>query len=72
MCAANVHWHLGAEHYNKGTYDVPGEEWLQRQPEETRRRLAGANTVPGFFCQGYDRRPQVVRGRVEIKLRPTR
>jgi len=54
MCAANVHWHLGAEHYNKGTYDVPGEEWLQRQPEETRRRLAGANTVPGFFCQGYD------------------
>ena len=20
--------HLGAEHYNKGTYDIPGEEWL--------------------------------------------
>ena len=23
----------------------------ERQPEETRRRLAGANTVPGFFCR---------------------
>ena len=25
MCAVNLHWHLGAEHYNKGTFDVPGE-----------------------------------------------
>ena len=24
MCPVNVHWHLGAEHLNVGTYDVNG------------------------------------------------
>ena len=25
MCTVNVHWHLGAEHFNVGTFDMPAD-----------------------------------------------
>jgi len=59
MCAANVHWHLGAEHYNKGTFDVRGDEFIESLTGEgmESRKLAG-DVTPGFFCNkeagGYD------------------
>jgi hypothetical protein len=49
-CAVNVHWHLGAEHRNAGTFDIPGYQFLE---SIGRRRLAG-DVTPGYFCQGYD------------------
>mmetsp|Transcript_30147 Transcript_30147/g.93339 ORF Transcript_30147/g.93339 Transcript_30147/m.93339 type:complete len:371 (+) Transcript_30147:65-1177(+) len=54
-CAANVHWHLGSEHYNKGTFDVRGDKFLESLTGK--RKLAG-DVTPGYFCNkdagGYD------------------
>ena len=49
MCAVNVHWHLGAEHKNTGTYDIPGADWITMHGQT----LEGENE-PGNFCRGYD------------------
>ena len=46
MCVVNVHWHLGAEHKNVGTYDIDGEEWME-QHGKTKPKGHGANVVPG-------------------------
>ncbi|EOD21189.1 hypothetical protein EMIHUDRAFT_241514 [Emiliania huxleyi CCMP1516] len=46
MCVVNVHWHLGAEHKNVGTYDIDGEEWME-QHGKTKPKAHGANVVPG-------------------------
>jgi hypothetical protein len=51
MCISNVHWHLGAEHYHEGTYDIDGADWIAENGKG--RRLAG-DVRPGWFCQGYD------------------
>jgi len=48
-CAVNVHWHLGAEHYNEGTFDIPGKDFTERVPAD-RRKLAG-DVLPGWFCE---------------------
>lgn len=40
-CAVNVHWHLGAEHYSQGQYDI--------SPTTTGRRLAGSLQA-GYKC----------------------
>jgi hypothetical protein len=52
MCAVNAHWHLGAEHRNTGTYDIPGADWIaendpEAPPEEE-------DIEPGNFCPDYD------------------
>jgi hypothetical protein len=61
MCAVNAHWHLGAEHYNEGTYDLNGEDWIYEYGSDDHRRalkegrkLAG-DIQPGNWCPGYDR-----------------
>jgi Delta carbonic anhydrase len=50
MCAVNVHWHLGAEHYSLGNFDETGSG-----PSEIneRRRLAGETRL-GFQCKLFD------------------
>ncbi|MFT7625616.1 MAG: hypothetical protein ACI9WU_004807 [Myxococcota bacterium] len=51
MCPVNVHWHLGAEHKNTGTYDIPGEDWLQ---DNAPNHQADTHVDPGNFCHGFD------------------
>jgi len=57
MCPVNVHWHLGAEHFNEGTFDLDGYDfmatWLAEQGTDGTRRLA-EDIDPGNFCPGYD------------------
>jgi len=55
MCPVNVHWHLGAEHYNEGTYDLNGDDWMYQYANDSDegRRLAG-EIQPGNWCPGYD------------------
>lgn len=51
MCAVNVHWHLGAEHLNEGTYDIPGEDWMHANDPH---HHADPDVEPGNFCPDYD------------------
>ncbi len=51
MCAVNVHWHLGAEHRNAGTYDIPGEEWMNFNDPEAHH---DEEVEPGNFCPDFD------------------
>jgi len=51
MCPVNVHWHLGAEHLNEGTYDIPGDDWLHDNDSEYH---ADPDIEPGNFCPDYD------------------
>lgn len=48
MCVVNVHWHLGAEHKNTGTYDIAGSEWLAAHGQSS------PDIEAGNFCPGYD------------------
>jgi len=50
MCPVNVHWHLGAEHKNTGTFDQPPPANLDAN---TRRRLASTNEA-GHWCPAID------------------
>lgn len=52
MCVVNVHWHFGAEHRNKGTYDIPGSDWMAKHGHH--RRHHKDEIEPGNFCPGYD------------------
>lgn len=49
MCVVNVHWHLGAEHKNAGTYDIPGSDWIAEHGD---RPTYGRE--PGNFCRGFN------------------
>jgi len=56
-CAVNVHWHLGAEHLNVGTYDQDGDAWMAANAPATaaHRQLAEEGTTDvGHFCPGYN------------------
>ena len=46
-CPVNVHWHLGAEHKNVGTFDQPPPANLDAN---TRRRLASEGNEAGHWC----------------------
>ena len=48
-CPVNVHWHLGAEHKNEGTFDQHPPAGLVHN---TGRRLAEAHHAPeaGHWC----------------------
>jgi len=49
----NLHWHLGAEHYSKGEYDIPVGKHLHYRhgvPEWDGHPLVPEGTQPGFFC----------------------
>jgi len=52
MCTVNVHWHLGAEHKNTGTYDKPPPADLDpaNEPLLMGRRLAGDENQAGWWC----------------------
>lgn len=52
MCVVNVHWHLGAEHKNTGTYDIPGADWMAKHAGD--RGQHKGEIEPGNFCPGYD------------------
>ena len=52
MCVVNVHWHFGAEHENKGTYDIAGAEWQAKHGQPPSKREAGLEL--GNQCPGYD------------------
>jgi len=60
LCLVNIHWHLGAEHMSQGQYDIPGEDFLENTYQGAssdgghRRLLSGAESDPGWMCQGYD------------------
>jgi len=51
MCPVNVHWHLGAEHRNTGTYDIPGEDWLPLIDPDYEEDPA---VEPGNFCPDFN------------------
>jgi len=51
MCAVNVHWHLGAEHRNTGTFDLPGAEFLTNNFPDY---VPNEYVEPGNFCPEYD------------------
>jgi hypothetical protein len=51
MCAVNVHWHLGAEHRNKGTYDIPGADWVTQHGDDA---SFPQGIEAGNFCPGFD------------------
>jgi len=48
MCPVNVHWHLGAEHFSAGEYDLLPESSGQR------RLAAGKKVREGYNCRYYD------------------
>lgn len=60
MCAVNVHWHLGTEHYSLGEYDEYGDgpHGTAERPDWADRRVAEAyddhNVRAGFRCHHYD------------------
>lgn len=55
MCPVNVHWHVGAEHFNVGTYDLNGTEWLAEYGSDGQAAAWLALGIePGHFCPGYD------------------
>ena len=51
MCPVNVHWHLGAEHRNAGTFDIPGGDWLAENDPDAHLE---EGVEPGNFCPDYD------------------
>jgi len=60
MCAVNVHWHLGTEHYSYGQFDefgsgpngnAPRPEWAQRDLATTEE---AKDIRGGFRCNHYD------------------
>ena len=53
-CAVNVHWHLGAEHFNAGTYDVDGDAWMAANAVTRRRKICKEDTAVRHFCPGFD------------------
>ena len=56
MCAVNVHWHLGSEHYSVGEYDETGDGphgGIELAPWAN-RDLAEADVRDGFRCKHYD------------------
>ena len=55
-CAVNVHWHLGAEHFNVGTYDMDGDAWMAAHGDAAvhRRKASEEEIQVGHFCPGYD------------------
>jgi hypothetical protein len=60
MCAVNVHWHLGAEHRNEGTFDLNGadwmaENWVSKEHSDEHHRMLATDIEPGLFCPGYDK-----------------
>ena len=56
MCPVNVHWHLGAEHRNEGTYDqappagVLANPGAGSEPPANRRRAASEGIQAGHWC----------------------
>jgi hypothetical protein len=54
MCAVNVHWHLGTEHYSVGEYDEDGDGPHGTAELNLRRKLAGEDVRGGFRCHYYD------------------
>jgi hypothetical protein len=61
MCAVNVHWHLGTEHYSAGQYDEfgKGPNGNADAPDpknhpNKRRNLGKAKVRGGFRCHHYD------------------
>lgn len=52
MCAVNVHWHLGTEHYSVGEFDEKGKG--PRPPKDLDARL-------GFRCHLYNKRDKRFR-----------
>ena len=58
MCAVNVHWHLGTEHYSAGEYDEHGtgptdHGAAEHEESNGHRRLSG-EVRPGYQCHYYD------------------
>ena len=53
MCAVNVHWHLGTEHYSVGEYDEFGSGPNGNAPAPE-RKLAEEDVRGGFRCHHYD------------------
>jgi len=51
MCAVNVHWHLGAEHYSVGEFDEHGTAPMDHSSHG--RRMAD-DIRAGFKCHHYD------------------
>ena len=54
MCAVNVHWHLGTEHYSVGEYDEFGSGPNGNAPAPERNLAAEENVRGGFRCHHYD------------------
>jgi len=52
MCPVNVHWHLGAEHKNTGTFDQPPPDNLI--PANNRRLAGGGDDQAGHWCPAED------------------
>jgi hypothetical protein len=52
MCAVNVHWHLGTEHYSVGEYDESGDGPNGNADPPTRR--LGEDVRGGFRCHHYN------------------
>ncbi|CAE7217860.1 unnamed protein product [Symbiodinium natans] len=54
----NLHWHLGAEHYSKGEYDIPVGKHRRHRPGPPKwdGQPLVPEVQPGFFCnlRGYD------------------
>ena len=51
MCPVNVHWHLGAEHKNKGTYDISGADWIAKHGDHA---SLPEGIEAGNFCRGFE------------------
>lgn len=49
LCPVNVHWHLGAEHYSVGEYDL-----VDNGPGDHDHRALAGEARPGFKCHHYD------------------
>lgn len=67
MCPVNVHWHLGAEHRNEGSFDIDGAQWMADnwQNKAGNHRSLSDDIEPGNFCPGYD--PQDPKYTTEYK-----
>jgi hypothetical protein len=55
MCAVNVHWHLGTEHYSLGEYDENGEGPNGGGSIPYRQRGLAETVRGGFRCHHYNK-----------------
>jgi len=55
MCAVNVHWHLGAEHYSVGEYDENGDGPNGGATVPYRHRDLAETVRGGFRCNLYNK-----------------